>query len=340
MIAINHFTVCWMLFIIINQIKSRLLINFPRREEIVVILCFEYLGQSVNQLRFCPLAGWSLNATTFAKNYTSGSSIEVIFIDKNNNIFWTDSNSNEVQIWLNGSTTPSRIISSNISSPKGIFATSNGNIYISHSLPNYHVEKWTLNSTNSVNVMNVAGLCYLFVDTNDTLYCSIYSNHKVVKLSLLSGGTTPVLAVGTGSGGSGPDTLNGPYGVYVDTNFKLYVADCNNNRIQLFPSGQLNGTTVAGIDAPIPTSLNCPTGITLDADGYLFIVELNSHRIGRLGPNGYQCIGGCSGSGSSASQFSGPHSFNFDIYGNIFVADKWNARIQKFSLTTNSCGEF
>ena len=218
--------------------------------------------------------------------------------------------------------------------------TSNADIYVSHDWPNDHVEKWTSNSTNGTNVMNVTGVCKgLFVDINDTLYCSLSNNHRVVKLSLFNGATTPVTAAGTGSGGPAANELNGPLGLYVDRNLKLYVADCSNNRIQLFLSGSLNGTTVAGNGASIPMTMNCPSGIMLDADGYLFIVELNTARITRSGPNGYQCVAGCGGAGTSASNLNGPYSLSFDTSGNIFVTDKWNRRIQKFSLASNSCGE-
>ena len=106
----------------------------------------------------------------------------------------------------------------------------------------------------------------------------------------------------------------------------------DNNRIQLFQSGQLNATTVAGnTSSTITISLNCPTGIVLDADKHLFIVDNSNHRIVGSGPNGFRCLVGCNGTGGSASdQLSYPMSLSFDSYGNIFVTDTGNNRIQKF----------
>jgi glucose/arabinose dehydrogenase len=75
--------------------------------------------------------------------------------------------------------------------------------------------------------------------------------------------------------------LNSPYGIFVDVNFDLYIADNKNNRIQLFKSGHLNGTTVAG-DNTISSELWEPSDIVLDADGYLFIADSGNNRIIRL----------------------------------------------------------
>jgi hypothetical protein len=122
-------------------------------------------------------------------------------------------------------------------------------------------------------------------------------------------------------------------------NLTLYVADSGNDRIQQFMLGQSNGTTVAGGGTSGNISLNNPTGVVLDGDGYLFITDSNNGRIVGESSNGFRCLIGCSGSsGSTPSILSSPHMMNFDTYGNIFVVDAGNSRIQKFLLSTNSCG--
>jgi DNA-binding beta-propeller fold protein YncE len=143
------------------------------------------------------------------------------------------------------------------------------------------------------------------------------------------------IAAGNGSSGSESHMLSSPRGIYVNLYFNLYVADCGNNRIQLFPTGQLIGTTLT---QNVP--LNCPTGIVSDADDYLFIVDSNHHRIIEVRPNGFRCLLGCSGvAGSLPNQLNFPQSMAFDSYGNIFVSDRSNNRIQVFNLATNSCGK-
>jgi hypothetical protein len=62
-------------------------------------------------------------------------------------------------------------------------------------------------------------------------------------------------------------------------------------------------------------------------------------RIVGSGPNGFHCLVGCSISpGSASNQLNNPWSLSFDSYGNMFITDGGNNRIQKFVLSTNSCG--
>jgi sugar lactone lactonase YvrE len=189
--------------------------------------------------------------------------------------------------------------------------------------------------------MNVNSSCGgLFVDTNDTLYCSMLRNHQVVKRSLNDPEMTSVIvAAGTGSRGSAFNELNEPRGIFVDVNFDLYVADCVNHRVQLFQSGESNGITVAGTKSLNPTiTLDFPTGIVLDAEKYLFIVDSGNHRVVRSSLNGFRCLVGCYGQDSQSNQLNGPISFSFDRSGNMFVADELNSRIQKFEYLEKSCG--
>jgi hypothetical protein len=189
--------------------------------------------------------------------------------------------------------------------------------------------------------MYVGSACFgLFVDINNTLYCSLYDLHQVVTKSLNSDSNITRTVAGAGTAGSTSNMLNGPEGIFVDINLDLYVADYNNNRIQLFHSGQLNATTVAGNKSSSPTiTLNNPSGTVLDANGYLFIVDNGNNRIIGSGPNGFRCLVGCTGLGSASNQLGAPHILSFDSYGNMFVTDTGNSRIQKFILSTNSCGK-
>ncbi len=204
------------------------------------------------------------------------------------------------------------------------------------------VSKWTSNSTIGILTMYTCQECWdIFVDINNTLYCSLGGRHQIITKSTNNGTNTFSIRAGTGSAGNALNMLNNSRGIFVDINFDLYVADCGNDRIQLFRSGRLSGTTIAGNGSGAPIALNCPTGIVLDADNYLFIVDSGNNRIIRSSSNRFQCIAGCSGSsGSASNQLNNPWSLSFDSYGNIFVTDRDNNRIQKFLLSTNSCGKF
>ena len=220
--------------------------------------------------------------------------------------------------------------------------TTSGDIYAENSLSTDHVDKFTLNSSIGIPVLYTCRWCYdIFVDINDVLYCSIDGQHQVFAKSLKNDSSQLNIVAGTGTMGSLPNMLNRPSGIFVDTNFDLYVADFGNHRIQLFPPGQLTATTVAGNGSlNLTITLNRPNSIVLDADKYLFIADTGNSRIIGSGPNGFRCIIGCSGvNGSLSDQLNNARSFSFDHYGNIFVADFGNRRIQKFILMANSCGK-
>ena len=191
--------------------------------------------------------------------------------------------------------------------------------------------------------MNICQQCWdLFININNVLYCSLSERHQIIAKSLNNDLNLLTIVGGTGSAGSTSTTLNNPRGIFVDITLNLYVADCGNNRIQLFRSGKLSATTIVGNGSlNITITLNCPTSIILDGNNYLFIVDSGNNRIVGSDANGFRCIIGCSGSSGSASyQLNHPWAISFDSSGNIFVSDQGNNRIQKFSLLTDSSGKY
>ena len=202
-----------------------------------------------------------------------------------------------------------------------------------------NVLRWSLNAAIGVPAMYVCDRCYgVFVDMLNNLYCAMVFKNQVLSTSLERRMNFWKTVAGTGVAGSTANMLYYPSGLYVDQNLDLYVADCGNDRVQRFRSGQLNGTTVVGVTAPGTFSLDCPTGVSLDADGYMFIVDCYNHRVIRSGPNGFVCLLGCTGVGVTTTQFYYPVTLSFDTNGNIFIADQYNNRIQRFSLLSNGCG--
>ncbi|CAF3746113.1 unnamed protein product [Rotaria sp. Silwood1] len=284
---------------------------------------------SYNQPKFSSNASWNPNAIKFADINTVGSFPWNVFVNINNTVYVTATNLHEVKVWSEGRIIPTTIISNGLSSPLSLFVTINGDIYVGNS-KNGRVDMWTQNTTDSIPAMYVRSPCFsLFVDIKNTLYCSLQTLHQVIKRSLNSISNVTTIAAGNGSAGSASNMLSSPRGIFVDTKFNLYVADCVNNRIQCFQVRELNGKTVAGNGAPSTITLSCPSGIVLDGDGNLFIVDKDNHRIIESGENGFRCVVGCHGKGSAPNQLSNPTSLSFDSYGNIFVTDRGNSRIQK-----------
>lgn len=247
----------------------------------------------------------------------------------------------QILIWVVGNTSIARTLPFNRTSLAGLFVTTNGDIYVNEGQPMGRIQKVTLNTSNAVTVMNVTGVCFgLFITNNGTLYCSFgLTGHQVGRTTLANPLNFTTVAGVYGFNGTTPDRLNIPYGIVLDANFGLYVADFGNHRIQFFRPGEVNGTTVAGAAAAGTITLVQPSFVTLDGDGYLYILEYGTSRVVGQGPNGFRCIVGCTNTtGSTATQLFGPANFAFDSYGDIFVSDMGNSRIQRFILATNSCG--
>ena len=296
------------------------------------------IGQSYNRPIFPPNSTWNQNATTVANNFTIGSYPWALYIDMNNSIYTINRDNGQILIWMNNSNDPNLILYTQLSSDAySIFVTTNGQIYVGDSNTTKQIIQFSnsySNQTTTIATVSSSNNYGLFVDLNNTLYYSINGLHKVVKKSLNSNSSTMTTVAGNGSNGSTLNLLSRPYGIFVDTNFDLYIADSNNNRIQLFRLGQINGITVAGNTSPnITISLNGPTNVILDGNKYLFITDGDNHRIIGSDENGFRCIVACSmSSGATSNQLFYPRSIAFDSFGNLFVADQANNRIQKFYL--------
>ena len=174
------------------------------------------------------------------------------------------------------------------------------------------------------------------VDVNgNRLYIAEYLNDRIQVFTLQG---EPVVTIG--SPGTGPGEFDAPSGVKVDGTGRLYVADFFNHRVQvLTPEGdfvkQFGTTGKIGIKKGL---FNYPTDVALLPDGSLVIADAYNDRIQVFGPDGsfFRKWGG-----PFAMNIHGPFNGWFKTAtavttgpdGNIFAADFYNNRIQKFSPT-------
>ncbi|CAF1353863.1 unnamed protein product [Adineta ricciae] len=300
---------------------------------------FQKRSLSFNQPKFCPNATWNKSAITFADENIIGRFPDTLFINTNNTIYSFNEDTKRILIWANQSSNPTSNISGNFVDSFSIFVTNVGDIFIDNGGLHNQVNQWIQQNESLITVMSVDSVCSgLFVDQNNSLYCSMPTQDKVVKRWLNDVDLKPKIVAGNGTQGSALNQLYYPCGIFVDVNFDLYVADHRNDRIQQFEVGQLNGTTKVGNgSSSVTITLNGPSGIVLDAQKYLFIVERGRSRIIGEDANGFRCLVGCDGDGSQSHQLSGPITLSFDIDGNIYVSDWGNDRIQKFNFEKTSC---
>jgi hypothetical protein len=136
--------------------------------------------------------------------------------------------------------------------------------------------------------------------------------------------------------------LSAPFSVERDPSTgTLYIADYGNQRVISYISGASTGTVVAGGNGQgltnNNTQLNGPVSAYFDSlTNSLVIVDLDSNNIVRwiLGDTSWTLVAGDSNglAGNTSTLFNAPRDVTFDRMGNMFVADKFNHRIQFFMV--------
>ena len=108
----------------------------------------------------------------------------------------------------------------------------------------------------------------------DVIYLADESNQRIQKFT-----TSGEHICTFGSSGSDEGQLNCPRGICIDTEGRVYVSECNNNRISVFGA---DGT----FDHVITGNMNCPWGIAFDPEGNLHVVNHSSNSITMFSPDG------------------------------------------------------
>ena len=189
------------------------------------------------------------------------------------------------------------------------------------------------------SAIELNGTCSaLFVDWTRIIFCTLTDEHRVITFSVDRRSQRGEDSFGDGSCGSTSTQLCFPTGIHLNVNSDLYVADTNNDRIQLFRNRSEEGTTVLGGTSNVITTLSRPTAVIIDLRQTLFVVDSYNHRIIQYFWTGWKCLIGCdSQTGLTNSELAFPTHLAFDYEGNLFVLDRGNRRIQKYQLERNTC---
>jgi sugar lactone lactonase YvrE len=196
---------------------------------------------------------------------------------------------------------------------------------------------------------NPAGLA---LDTSgNNLYIAEYAGNRIRKVVLSTGTITTV--AGTGASGYFGDgaaatlaKLQNPYGIALDSNGNLFIADRYNHRIRRVDSvtGNIStfaGTGVAGFfgdGGPATTTpINQPLAVIVDLLENVYISEYGGNRIRRVGPDGTVYTVAGNGAGNSygdggpatSAALSGPIGIFLDANNNLYIADYGNQKIRE-----------
>jgi sugar lactone lactonase YvrE len=155
-------------------------------------------------------------------------------------------------------------------------------------------------------------------------------------VSTLAGSGSNTFADGTGANAS----FNIPFGVAIDKNGNVFVADTGNSLIRkVTPGGVV--TTLAGSGSQgfadgngTSASFYTPCGVAIDKNGNVIVADTYNHRIRMVTPEGV--VSTLAGSGSDTfadgtganASFNSPRGVAVDANNNIIVADTLNSCIR------------
>ena len=198
----------------------------------------------------------------------------------------------------------------------------------------------------------------LAVDREGNIYIADDTNNRLRKLTLSTGLITTVAGT-TVAGYNGDDidattaTLFTPEGVGIDAVGNIYIADTLNHRLRKVTVSTGKITTIAGTGSSLGTpvdgilatksSLARPASVAVDTEGNVYIADSANHRIRKVsgstgiittvagtGTRGYNR----DGIDATTASLSAPLAVAVDAAGNIYIADTYNNRLRKVTLST------
>ncbi len=136
---------------------------------------------------------------------------------------------------------------------------------------------------------------------------------------------------GNGPLAYGDGQFQEPWGIAVDAEGRVFVADTWNHRVQVF---EADGTFVTkwgsyGQTVESVSLLYGPRDLAIDASGRVFVTDTGNKRVLVYNRQGW-LLNQWGGAGVGPGQFEEPVGIDVDSQGNIYVADTWNQRIQVF----------
>jgi sugar lactone lactonase YvrE len=196
----------------------------------------------------------------------------------------------------------------------------------------------------------------LDTDLSGNIYIADRDNHRIRKITVSTGIITTIAGTGIagflGDGGAATFArLRNPSDVALDLSGNIYILDTSNNRIRkINTDGVIN--TIAGNGSygndydKLATTVPFynPIAAMPDMFGNIYIIDQNAVKkinnagvitliAGTVGTTGFSGDGGAA---TSESLFNSPSGIALDKAGNIYIADTWNNRIRKITVSTGT----
>lgn len=129
------------------------------------------------------------------------------------------------------------------------------------------------------------------------------------------------------AGGTGK--FSNPRDVAIGPDANLYVADTDNNQIQVLDADGLFLRAWTGSSAGVPNGSFYPLSIAVGADGKVYVADYYGHRALVFDAQG-KFVRSMGQQGSSEGQLNYPRVIAVDASGNVYVGDQSNYRVTVF----------
>ena len=149
-----------------------------------------------------------------------------------------------------------------------------------------------------------------------------YNNTRVVKFS-----SQGEYLFEWGKPGTGPGEFDLVHGIAIDADRRIYVSDRSNSRIQIFDE--------KGKYLDEWPDIRSPYFLRLSEDGHLWVSDGATQKFLKYDLTG-KLLHSWGTFGSFPGALWGPHQFSVDSDGNLYVAEVFNGRAQKFRPKKNA----
>ncbi|CAF3380898.1 unnamed protein product [Rotaria socialis] len=277
-------------------------------------------------------------------------------LDSANSLYVADYHNNRIQKWLSGATNGTTIAgqssgvagasSSALTMPVAIVLDSANNMYFTDR-GNHRVMYWTNGASSGTTIAGTTGVSgsannqfYMPSDltriaSTNTLYIADTFNNRIMRY--LSGASSGTVVAGGNGAGNANTQLNLPFSFAFDSSSNSFIiANYNAHSVVRWVLGASSWTLIAGVvgsAGSTSTSFNAPLSVVLDSMNNMFIADTNNDRIQFFlaGQSNGTTIAGITGlPGTAHTQLNVPYWAIIDNQYNLYVADTFNDRVQKF----------
>ncbi|CAF1639671.1 unnamed protein product [Rotaria magnacalcarata] len=223
-----------------------------------------------------------------------------------------------------------------LSAPWGLFIDDDQTMVIADYL-NHRIMQWKNGDTtngqlfaggngagNGLNQLDRPTDVLIDKETDSLIICD-KENRRVVRWSRRSGTTQGEILIGGIR----------CWGLAMEEQRYLYVADAGKREVRRYQSGEKNGTLVAGGNRHGAglSQLNFPTYLFVDRDHSAYVSDNNNHRVMKWveGAKEGIVVAGGQGAGNALTQLSHPVGLFVDTLGTLYVADTFNHRVMRWT---------